>query len=388
MNAIIIGGGIAGLTTAIALRKVGIEADVFERAPFAREVGAGISLWANALDALAVLGLAGELHAHGFKEVHPELRTPDGRVLQRSAPSSRDSTATSVGAMHRADLLAVLASRVDPQRIHWGQECTGVADDGQKVTAEFRDGTSMSADLLIGADGIHSLVRARCFSSTPPIYSGYTAWRAVVTSPDSNLIACEIWGRGRRFGTIPLSEDRVYWYATHNTPETKAAPGPASKPILSELFRGWFNSTGALIDAADEAAILRNDIYDRDPLDRWCSGRIALSGDAAHPMTPNLGQGACQGIEDAVVLAASLKTSKDVAAGLVQYQRRRATRANHIVRLSRRIGQIAQWESPMLCSLRDNLVGLLPSSMSERQMTEITHYHPLTDAERALFPTI
>jgi len=253
------------------------------------------------------------------------------------------------------------------------------------VAAEFKNGTVERADILIGADGIHSVVRSQRFSSAPLLYAGYTAWRAVVNFAHSELIPCEIWGPGRRFGALPLNGERVYWYATQNVAEADQQSFAEVKQTLKALFRGWFNFTEALIDAADESAILRNNIYDRDPLERWTTGRIALMGDAAHPMTPNLGQGACQAIEDAVVLAATLKRTIDVREALLHYERRRMPRANRIVRMSRRIGQVAQLESPALCSIRDILLPLLPPSWSEHSMREIVHYEALTEAERALF---
>jgi len=139
MKVMIIGGGIAGLTAAIALEKLGMEAQVFERAPSVREVGAGISLWANALDALAAIGLGDQIRIRGFKNVRPEVRKWDGRIIREK---SEEPAAPGVGVMHRADLLATLESRIDRRRIHPGHQCVGVSDDGQKVTARFKNGNA------------------------------------------------------------------------------------------------------------------------------------------------------------------------------------------------------------------------------------------------------
>ena len=380
MKAIVIGGGIGGLTAAIALHKAGIEAHVYERAFALREIGAGISLWANAIHALDELGLADAIRRHVLSEQYADLRTWRGTVL--SASTKR--FAVPIAVMHRADLLAVLASQVPPQHVHLDHECTGFVQDATGVTAQFANGERARGDMLIGADGLHSVVRAQLFGDHPARYAGYTGWRAVVQVTRPRIVPCESWGHGQRFGIIPLGDGRIYWYAAKNLPEGgRDSPGQAKQNLI-RLFRGWHDPVEAVIEATVESAILRNDIYDRDPLPHWSENRATLLGDAAHPMTPNLGQGGCQAIEDAVVLAACLANSDQVDSALRHYQDRRIPRTSAIVLQSRRIGEIGQWENPFLCFLRNSAVRALPSRIKAHQIASVAVYEALTEAERAL----
>lgn len=385
MKAIVIGGGIGGLTAAIALHKAGIEAHAYERAQELREIGAGISLWANAIHALDELGLADAIRAHTLSELHAGFRTWRGTVLSAASNELTKRFAVPIAVMHRADLLAVLASQVSPQHLHLDHECTGFVQDAAGVTARFTNGEAAREDVLIGADGLHSAVRAQLFGGHPPRYAGYTAWRAVARIARPRIVPCESWGPGQRFGIIPLGDGRVYWYATKNLPEGKRdAPGHA-KQNLMRLFRGWHDPVEAMIDSTDESAILRNDIYDRDPLPCWSENRVTLLGDSARPMTPNLGQGGCQAIEDAVVLAACLANSDQVNSALRHYQDRRIPRTSSIVLQSRRLGEIAQCENPLLCFVRNAAIRAVPSRIKARQLASVAVYEALTEPERALF---
>jgi 2-polyprenyl-6-methoxyphenol hydroxylase-like FAD-dependent oxidoreductase len=293
--------------------------------------------------------------------------------------------AVSIAVMHRADLLAVLASHVSPQQQHLDHECIGFVQDAAGVTARFTNGEVVRGDVLIGADGLRSVVRAQLFGDAPARYAGYTAWRAVVRFDHPGIVPCESWGRGRRFGIVPMGDGRVYWYATQNAAEGGRDSVGQAKQNLAQLFRGWHDPVEALIESTGDSAILRNDIYDREPLPRWSENRVTLLGDAAHPMTPNLGQGGCQAIEDAVVLAACLARSDHVDSGLRDYQDRRIPRTSGIVLQSRRIGEMAQWENPLLCFMRNVTVRAVPSRMKARQIASVAIYEALTEAERALF---
>jgi 2-polyprenyl-6-methoxyphenol hydroxylase-like FAD-dependent oxidoreductase len=385
MKAIIIGGGIGGLTAAVALQNAGIEAITYERAPALCEVGAGISLWANAIHALEELGLGEKLRAAVLSDQHGGLRTWRGATLSAPPPDAlAKRSGIAMALMHRADLLALLASEVGAQRVHLDYECTDFSQDAAGVTARFANGETARGDVLIGADGLRSVVRAQMFGDAPPRYAGYTAWRAVVRNAHPQIVPGESWGRGRRFGIFPMSDGRVYWYATNNAPAGQRDPDGHAKENLMRLFRGWHEPVEALIDASDEQSILRNDIYDRDPLPRWSENRVTLLGDAAHPMTPNLGQGACQAIEDAVVLAACLGNLRQVDFALREYQKRRVPRTTKVALESRRIGELGQWENPLLCFLRDAAMRAIPSSVTVRHMAAVTVYEALTATERQL----
>ncbi|MFN8482648.1 MAG: FAD-dependent monooxygenase [Anaerolineae bacterium] len=379
-TAIIIGGGIGGLTTAIALRRGGIDAQVYERAPELREVGAGLTLWANAVKALRRLGLADVVQAAGQPGLGGSIRTWRGDILTHIAAADLEARYGAANvAIHRADLQSVLLKALGDERVHLGAECTRFRQDETGVTAQFTDGREARADFLVGADGIHSVVRRQLFGQEKIRYSGYTAWRGVATVDESVVppgAGFEAWGRGRRFGVVPVGGGRVYWFATKNTRQNgKDAPAGRKAELLT-LFRGWLAPVEALIEATDEAAILRNDIVDRKTIREWTNRRVTLLGDAAHPMTPNLGQGACQAIEDAVMLPQRLQAMDDVESGLRSYELRRLQRANFIVRVSRQVGNVAQWSLPGATDARNLMMRTLGRRFQIGQLDFLLGYEP------------
>jgi 2-polyprenyl-6-methoxyphenol hydroxylase-like FAD-dependent oxidoreductase len=257
--------------------------------------------------------------------------------------------------------------------LHLGKTCTSIEEQAEKVSAGFSSGESAHADVLIGADGLRSIVRSQIGYDNPIRYSGYTAWRSIARLASPVLEASETWGCGRRFGIHPMTNGRVYWYATANAPEGERDPDGSSQDKLLSLFKGWMHPIEALIRASD-AKILRNDIYDRDPLTKWSRGRVTLLGDAAHPMAPDLGQGACQAIEDALELAKSLDSEAGVPESLRRYEASRIPRTTSIVLASRRMGRMGQIESPLLCRLRDLAFQLTPGEVSLRTLAPVVGY--------------
>ncbi len=378
MKATVVGAGIGGLTTALALRCAGVDVEIYEQATELREVGAGISLWANAIRALAKLGLGEALRARSAPYARTAILRADGRVI---AESLLDELVEHLGAgetpamlvLHRADLLKMLSGRLE-NAIRLGQTCTGFELRGERVIARFTSGAEVQSDVLIAADGIHSAIRAQLHPGEPVRYSGYTAWRAVVNFEAAGWGVTESWGRGRRFGIVPMSGGLVYWLATRNAPQGETdEPGRAKQKLL-ELFQGWHEPIHALIAATQESAILRNDIQDRDPLTSWGSGRVTLVGDAAHPMTPNFGQGGCQAIEDALVLARMLTAKSSVPEALRIYELQRIARTSPIVLRSRQSGVLAQLENPLACRVRNFLVGKIPRAVMLRQLQSMAGY--------------
>jgi 2-polyprenyl-6-methoxyphenol hydroxylase-like FAD-dependent oxidoreductase len=181
-----------------------------------------------------------------------------------------------------------------------------------------------------------------------------------------------------------MSDGRVYWFATQNAKEGQRDNPVQTKAHLQQLFHGWHDPIESLLETTDESAILRNDIYDRDPIASWSKNRVTLLGDAAHPTTPNLGQGGCQAIEDAALLAECLATNSTVGSAFGEYQTRRMPRTKQIVLSSRRIGDLAQLENPFLSFLRNVAVRATPRFASDRQLNSIVAFEPLTDRERLL----
>ena len=305
---IIIGAGIGGLATALAMKRAGISARVYERVESLEEVGAGLTLWANAVKALHKLGLA-EVTTSAFNLADGALYSWQGARLS-SIPArqlQRRFGAPNL-AVPRADLQAALLAAVGPEMVELNSQCISFEQDQTGVTVELAGQRQVRGRALIGADGIHSVVRAHLFGSEKPRYAGYTAWRGVTTPPPAiEMLVGEFWGRGARFGLVPLTGGRYYWFATRNAREGEQEHHEGRKQEVLKLFGNWYSSIPTIIAATPEDAILRNDIYDRPPLIHWTRGRVTLLGDAAHPMTPNLGQGACQALEDALVLAHSLQ---------------------------------------------------------------------------------
>lgn len=370
-KAIIIGGGIGGLTAALALRRVGAETTVYERTPDLKEVGAGISLASNAMKVFAALGLTDQITSNGLPLTSGAIRTWKGDMIVKAADEAHQFMNVCV---HRADLLRVLAEALGEEHLRLGYECVGFQDRSDGVVARFGNGEEVKGDLLVGADGLHSVVRTQLHGSERPRYAGYTAWRAVTTFRQGPT-ASESWGHGQRFGIVPIGNHRVYWFATKNAPEGQPEQPKERKPELLDLFKGWHPPIPDLIEATDPETILRHDLYDRKPLKRpWGEGRVTLLGDAAHPTTPNLGQGACQAAEDALVLAQQVPGANDIVAALRRYEAQRLARTAFITDLSWRIGKMSQLESPVLCWLRNTALRAVPVSIQTKQLEKVVTF--------------
>lgn len=361
MRVLIIGGGIGGLATAVGLRQAGFAAVVYERAPEITEVGAGLTIWTNAVRALARLGVGSAVEKVATPLRMSELRTWRGKLLADMdlGRVSQKYGFPSVG-IHRADLLRELAEACGPDAIRLKSTCTAFTQDATGVTVRFADGRTDRGDLLIGADGIRSCVRTLVHGSHKPRYAGYTAWRAIARIDRSEVpvgATMMAIGRGSQFGFLPIGNGRTYWFCTQNVPEgERDVPGTVKTKLLAK-FHGWYAPVPAVIEATDESAILRNDIIDRPPSPVWGTGRVTLLGDAAHPTTPNLGQGACMAIEDAVALARNLVlTPHDAVAGLRAYERERMPRTAFVTNQSWRLGKWLAKESRLVCGIRDTMI--------------------------------
>jgi 2-polyprenyl-6-methoxyphenol hydroxylase-like FAD-dependent oxidoreductase len=377
-RALIVGGGIGGLAAAVALGRAGVEPVVFERAPELQEIGAGISLWANATRALKRLSIYDEVRSSGAAEIGGELRSWRGEMIsQIPAVDLRTRFGGTNLAIHRADLQGAMFSALSPDTVRVGAEFVGFTQNGEDVIARFANGREERGDLLVGADGLHSCVRAQLCGWRAPRYAGYTAWRGVAEVGEGCLpeeVGVNLWGRGSEFGLVGIGRGRFYWFATKNAPEGEVESVAGRKREVLDLLSGWYELARVAVEATDEPKILRNDIYDRDPLASWGVGRATLVGDAAHPMTPNLGQGACQAIEDAVVLARCLGIGDGIYDSLRLYEGRRIRRTAAVVRRSRLVGRVTQLEKPFLCRLRDALAKRTSARAQLRHYEKIARY--------------
>lgn len=368
-TAIVIGGGIGGLAAAAGLSRNGWQVTLFEQAPRFSPVGAGISLAPNAVRALDWLGAGDALRERGAAAGAAGIRAANGRWLLRT---TLDQLTARFGVpaytLHRADLHGLLTNAARDVELRTGHRVTAVTNrpDGAELSYDAHGGSAtIRAQLVVGADGVHSLTREDLFPDHPgPEYAGYLTWRGVVpadAAPPALPGLTETWGRGQRFGIAPLDDGRVYWFAT-----TVAREGAHAHDDLGDLtdrFAHWHDPILRLLATTPPQALLRHDIYNlAAPLPSYTAGRVVLLGDAAHALTPDLGQGAGQALEDAVTLAALAAGDTDLDRALAAYDRARRPRTQALVLASARVARIANARHRPTAWLRDTAARLLPTS--------------------------
>ncbi|MDS1113079.1 FAD-dependent oxidoreductase [Gordonia westfalica] len=370
MKVAVVGAGIAGLCTAAGLSSAGAEVTLLERSPEVRGGGSGLSLFGNGLRALESLGLRSVVpDAPGVSPTTNGTRRPDGRWLTRFDPSAiEDLRVVRRSDLHEA-LLGRLGSGVD---IRTG---TGVREvhDG---SVRLEDGTSIDGcDLIVGADGLRSRVRPAVVDDPGAVYGGYVAWRAITSRPLDLDAAGETLGRGRRFGIAPLPDGHVYWFASVNYDED-ANPGGIAE--VRQRFSGWHAPIEEILDATGPADVGVLPIEElARPLSAFVRGRCVLVGDAAHAMTPNLGQGANQAMEDAATLTALLgRTGASIDDALRAYDRLRRRRTQRIARQASAIGRVGQWRSASAVALRDLAMRAVPDAALSAQLRRIQDWQP------------
>lgn len=364
---LIAGAGIGGLALGCALQRAKVPFEIFERAPALRPAGAGIVMQTAAMLALREIGLDAAVERAGHTLARGLGRNAAGVQLSLARLDAFDAPSV---AIHRARLQALLLAELDPQRVHTGKALASYEEAAAAVRISFSDGSSTSGALLVGCDGLNSVVRRQLLGDTPLRYSGYTSWRGVAPAAGFGAAheVVEIWGRGLRFGIVPIADNDTYWFAVAN--ETAGGSDVDSRATVLERFTCFGEAARALVEATPREQVLRTDIYDRQPVPSWSKGAITLLGDAAHPTTPNLGQGGCMAIEDAVVLAHYLSQADRLSEALARYERKRVAHTAKIVNASFQFGRIAQLDGRLSTWFRDLALRLTPQSQIAARLRE------------------
>lgn len=388
MRIAVIGAGIGRLSAAVGLQQAGAEVEVFERAAALRPVGAGLSVFGNGLTALDALGLGAGLRSRSASAggLRAGQRTPSGAWLSTTPAAAL----TDLRVIHRTDLQTLLLDALAPGTVSYGATVAKVSDGGDEIAIQRPDAGGPPRlehrryDLVVAADGIRSRVRASWPDDPGVRYAGYSAWRGVTEQPvDLHGAAGETWGRGLRFGIAPLVDGRVYWFAVATLPVGTVFPDEYAE--VTRRFADWHRPVAAIVRATPAAAVFRHDIFDlAATLPTFRRGRCLLLGDAAHAMTPDLGQGGNQAMEDGVTLARLLAplTRDDrpdpatLGRALDAYDLLRRRRTQAIARQARAVGRVAQTTGRGRVALRSAALRVLPASIGARSLTRIQSWSP------------
>lgn len=388
---LVVGGGIAGLSAAVGLRRMGIEVAVYEAAPALREAGAGLSLWVNGMAALDRHGLAEQVAAAGSTVEVQETRLRTGISVSTMpvGPLARSYGLPPPAVLPRRDLLGVLAGAFPAEEIRVDARGVAFHQDAAGVTLDLSDGREERGSVLIGADGINSAVRGRLFPHVRPRYAGYQSLRGLapfrhdLVTPGRFTMTH---GRGDRFGFSPAGEAWVWWFAVIPVAEGATdGPGGRKQDVL-ERFGRFAPPVPAIIEATPEEAILRNDVRDIEPMPQWGEGRVTLVGDAAHATTVGGGRGASEAIEDGVVLArflAAARSTRDrgsIVSALRRYESARRGPTAAVQQRSWQYGVTASWANPLACAARGVLMATTWRKRAARGMR--AEFAGLRDAPR------
>jgi 2-polyprenyl-6-methoxyphenol hydroxylase-like FAD-dependent oxidoreductase len=365
----IIGAGIGGLTTALTLKQRGLAADVFEGAPAINPVGAGIIIANNAMQVFQKLNLQKKIETAGNKMSVMKITNAQlNPLFEMDITKYQKKYGISSVAIHRAALQQILVNEIGYANIHLSKQLSKIDRlDFFKLT--FEDHTTIESKTVIGADGIKSVVRSQLFEKATVRHANQICWRGIceIELPlKYRNEAVEAWGKGKRFGFVKIDDTKVYWYALLDSKGT-----PVVQPCLEDLFSEFHPDIIRIISATSMEQIIVNEITDLKPIARWQSKNVCLIGDAAHATTPNLGQGACQAIEDAYMLGKLLDRGISLAGSFEEYERLRKKKALSIVRRSWALGKVAHWSNPFLVGLRDRAIRMTPNFVKEKQMDEI-----------------
>lgn len=343
MEITIIGAGMAGLTTGIALKKFGHQVTIYEQAEQILPVGAAISLWSNGVKCLNYLGLTEQVEKLGGKM--DNLAYIDGLTGDVMTQFSLYPLIEEVGQrpypVSRAELQNMLMDEFGREDIHLAKKMVSFVEEGERVKIQFADGSEIESDLLVGADGTHSITRAYVLGEqVERRYAGYVNWNGLVDVSD-DYAAADQWttfvGEGKRVSLMPVANNRFYFFFDVPLPVGLENDRSQYKALFKQYFKGWCEPVQKLIDAVDVQKTNRVEIHDIEPFADFYKGRVVIVGDAAHSTTPDIGQGGCQAMEDAIYLARSLQINTlGLQDSLRRYQNKRNERANELVLRARK----------------------------------------------------
>ncbi len=370
MNGTIIGAGIGGLTTAIALQHQNINTNIYEASSQLLPIGAGILVPPNAMAVMDKLGLAETITQNGVTISKIAIDNIKGTTIScNDASHQHASKKYNTIAIHRGALQQILLSNIAANTLITDKKCTDVLQDHHHAQAWFHDGTSQKSDFLIGADGLNSNIRKILFPNTHLRNAEQLCWRGVANYSLDNKRRqqlTEIWGNGTRFGYVQINDNEVYWYATKK-PNSQSIGTKNTVQQLPEDFSRYPKAVSNIIHQTPPQNIIKNLIHDLPPQPRWGRNRITLIGDAAHPMTPNLGQGGAQAIEDAWALSQHLASDLTATEAFQNFYDSRHAKANKIIKMSWQIGQISNISNKFLCSARNIALSLVPAPVATKQ---------------------
>jgi 2-polyprenyl-6-methoxyphenol hydroxylase-like FAD-dependent oxidoreductase len=358
---VIVGGGVAGLTLALALKQAGVDVEVHEKYDHLQGRTTGFTIWSYAIQQLVSIGMEEEaLDRIGSEIEVTEVRLQDGTLIGEMpvGEASRDLGAPSYD-IGRRDLQEQLIAAIGADSVHMRSECVGVEQGDGPATILLADGDRASGDLVVAADGIHSVLRDTVARKSRLRYSGFGGWSGLIDFEHELLEPghhVEMWGHGSKAGVASAGPGRARWYATERAP---AGKNGVRRDEIFEHVDGWYRLVRDAVLATDEAQIVRAEAWDLDPLSTWVKGRVVLVGDAAHATTPFAAMGACMAIDDALSLRDALETN-EVEDALVAYQDHRKKQAEKMVRHGRRMGHLAQVHNPFLAHLRDSFFEHIP----------------------------
>ncbi len=364
----IIGGGIAGLTFARCLGTEDYDLHLFEKKEDFGEIGAAISMFPNALCVMDHLGLLEEILTSSGRFQTVYIKTRKGAILSKTSPKSDYP----VICIHRADLHQILLNHIDAKLYRDYSLKTLSHKDNEQIELEFENGESMLFDAVVGADGVHSVVRQHILNDGKPIFRGYNIWRGVVKTNFDVGYGSETFGKGQRAGIVPIKDGVYGWWATCNEDYMQDDSPEGTKEKLIRLFGEWHAPIPELIQ--ETTHILKNSTVDRIPKRGWTSGYATLLGDAAHPTTPNLGQGGCMAVEGAYILAKSIHKYGLAPKAFDRYEALHFPRSKTIVNESLKLGKMGQLTNPVLIGFRNFAFKAMPSSLAMKMVDKYFSY--------------